>query len=61
VYVRHDESGSERKIAVWYVDGEAEANTSPTAAVRPYLDYDMPPEHLLVARDGGVSVIDVSD
>jgi hypothetical protein len=55
VYLR-GAGGQERKIAVWYVRGEHEQAMRPREAVRPYLDEDEPPEHLLVSG-GGVSVI----
>lgn len=52
-----DESGIERKIAVWYAPQVREVDNQPKKAVQPYLDDDDPPHHLLVS-DAGVSVID---
>jgi hypothetical protein len=52
-----DESGAERKIAVWYAPQVREVDNQPKRVVVPYLDDDDPPQHFLVS-EADVSMID---
>jgi hypothetical protein len=56
VHLKQGRTGPEHQVTVEYVQGAP--TVTAWAAVQPYLELEKPPRRLVVARDGGVSVVE---